>query len=134
MSALFKWKSKVRNPDSYIGQERLRVGFLFWPKKLDDQWRWLGFEEWIEEYQQWRDYVPELGSCDVVGWRAVGWDYSKERFQRQRLLAAQMWRDAGGHIRSNGGGLIHEFIVASHGSYQEYMDKAEAVIAGKPIQ
>lgn len=39
--ALFSWPAR---PRAKVGDTRVVVRFLLLPKKLDNEWRWLGFE------------------------------------------------------------------------------------------
>ncbi len=53
----------MRWPDksNRVGDVRVVQGFLFIPKCIQDEWRWL-------EYAKWREI------CDAdVGWRSVCW-------------------------------------------------------------
>lgn len=36
----------------FIGEYRYKSGFLFFPKRIKDETRWLEFAKWKEEYQQ----------------------------------------------------------------------------------
>lgn len=53
---------------------RVVVRFLLLPKKLNNEWRWLGFECIAQEFQRYRVQRPGMRAMDVVGWRDVAWD------------------------------------------------------------
>jgi hypothetical protein len=44
MTALFSWKARPPKPKRQEGQSRVVRRLLLLPKKLGDEWRWLGVE------------------------------------------------------------------------------------------
>ena len=60
-----RWPEK-RSPKD--GDRRHRRGFLFWPKCIAHEWRWLEWAEWTEEY--WHR--------SMFGWHAVAWRHLKD--------------------------------------------------------
>jgi hypothetical protein len=74
MSAIFRWKQRNPLPSPQVGDVRAVVRFLLLPKRLDGEWRWLGFECIAQEFKRYRVCPPEMRAMDVVGWRDVAWD------------------------------------------------------------
>lgn len=87
MGALFVWAKPEPKPPAKVGDRRTVSVFLLWPKCLEGQWRWLGFERVVQEYQSFWSYAPDIQPMDVVGWRAVAWGRSefKEGSQRTQV-------------------------------------------------
>lgn len=74
MSALLRWPARPAKERPSVGQRRVVVRFLLLPKKLDGEWRWLGFECIAQEFQRYWAHPPDIRSMLVVGWRDIGWD------------------------------------------------------------
>ena len=70
MAAWLRWDKPPRPTE---GDERVVSRFLFLPTRFGREVRWLGFELRAQRYEAWVEYVPEIGPCDVVGWRNKGW-------------------------------------------------------------
>jgi hypothetical protein len=51
-----RWKEKPRFNN---GDRRLRTAFLFFPKTINGETRWLETASWIEKYFMWEDF-PRL--------------------------------------------------------------------------
>jgi hypothetical protein len=69
-----RWGKKGAAKEPSIGDTRERQGFLFSPRRIDGEWRWLENAAWIEEFV--REVRP-----DVVGqmanyayWRPIKWE------------------------------------------------------------
>lgn len=58
-----RWTPKPL-PD--LGTLRVRVGFLWLPKKLNGEWRWLEYAAWSEEFVSYYEYG--------YGWEARAWE------------------------------------------------------------
>lgn len=39
----------MRRRLAHWGKERMRQGFLWWPKEIGNDWRWLEDARWVEE-------------------------------------------------------------------------------------
>ena len=77
--ANMKWKMKDPEPDPVEGQKRIQKGFLFFPKCLNREWRWLEKAIWIERCE--RKYGSDMGYLDQVldlGWRPYAWYKGRE--------------------------------------------------------
>jgi hypothetical protein len=48
-----RWKKK---PEPKIGDRRIRARFLFWPKTILGETRWLEWAKWEEEYATRLEY------------------------------------------------------------------------------
>lgn len=79
-----KWKSKYlrkkEEVEKYRGKIKIVKKFLFIPKKVSDEWRWLGFETIVYYF----DYYGLRGRWAVCSWfdiieKEVMDSYSKER-------------------------------------------------------
>lgn len=71
--ALFQWTTKPWG-GAEIGDKRRVVKFVWFPKLLGDEWRWLGWECVIQEHQAWKEYLPDCAiDITVRGWRDVEW-------------------------------------------------------------
>ena len=56
-------------PEPKREEKRERCGFLWYPKRIDREWRWLEFAAWIETYI----YVyHKVGDCGER-WVATEW-------------------------------------------------------------
>ena len=73
MSAIFRWQGRPSKDRPQVGQFRVVVRYLWLPKRLDGEWRWLGFECIAQQFQRYWSHPPEMPSMQVVGWRDVGW-------------------------------------------------------------
>jgi len=62
-----------KGPKLKIGTRRIRTGFLFFPKLIQGQWRWLEYASWEEIFKKWEAHPPDLHSITVCGWRAIKW-------------------------------------------------------------
>ena len=68
------WRSRARE----LGARRTKCRFLWWPKTIGGETRWLEHAEWE---QVWAEYLswdcgpgaPALGPITRVGWRDVKW-------------------------------------------------------------
>jgi hypothetical protein len=66
-----KRMANKKSPGPKIGDQRVVVKFLFLPKCLDGQWRWLELADIIQEYEEcsvYRDYA-----IIKTRWRDVHW-------------------------------------------------------------
>ena len=59
-----RWKSRKPREE---GTTRIVSAFLFFPKEIDDIWRWLEVATWKEEW-----YTGE-GELDVYVWLPIKW-------------------------------------------------------------
>lgn len=68
-------KCPVYNGDSMTGSQRIKSGFLYFPKCIKGKWRWLRHDKWIEMYQIFRSYYLEGGIyCHIhYKWIAIEW-------------------------------------------------------------
>jgi hypothetical protein len=96
-------------PVPKVGDRRTIKRFLLLPKKLEGEWRWLGFERIKQEFQRYWAYPPEMRAMQVVGWRAVAWDRDEEKRKiaaraakemrlRIHKRAVRLWLNDGGHV------------------------------------
>jgi len=67
-----KWTEKTFRD----GDLRTRRGFLFFPKQIGKQWRWLEFARWEERFQ-FHSYMI-AGYLPVFDWAAIRWLPSPE--------------------------------------------------------
>lgn len=51
-----RWKAKPVTPPE--GSIRVRSMFLFWPRCVDDQWRWLEFAS-VQEIYRRRQWITQ---------------------------------------------------------------------------
>ena len=68
-----KWKSlrvldRIFIDHPPYGTTRVKKRFLFLPKCIDDEWRWLEKAQYIQEYKLWTTYVGA-----VRGWKNISW-------------------------------------------------------------
>lgn len=60
-----------------VGDIRHRDGFLWLPKRIGDEWRWLEWAAWKEEFVEGFDLSPgasEFASLtECVYWRRTEW-------------------------------------------------------------
>jgi hypothetical protein len=73
MSAMFAWPERISRPSPKVGDRRTVNRLLVLPKKLQREWRWLGLEQIVQEFQRYRACPPEMKAMDVVGWRDICW-------------------------------------------------------------
>lgn len=72
MSALFRWGAAP--PESpRVGDRRAVTVFLWWPRRIRFDVRWLGWETYTEEWQRWEAHVEFMGTAMVAGWRPICW-------------------------------------------------------------
>lgn len=71
--ALLHWQEQDRWGGAKIGDIRVVTKFLWRPKTLNGERRWLGYERIVQEQTRWRDYIPEVGDVTVRGWRDMAW-------------------------------------------------------------
>jgi hypothetical protein len=75
---LFNMKWKTRRYK--IGDQRTRTAFLFIPKKIETEWRWLERAKWTEEKTQVLSDVgyaaePSGGlPCPITVWVPIRWE------------------------------------------------------------
>lgn len=74
MTCLFQWPAKAKAAGPALGDRRVRTKLVILPKKLGNEWRWLGVEPVWQEFQRYRVCPPEMPAMDVVGWRDIGWE------------------------------------------------------------
>jgi hypothetical protein len=75
-----RWKSK-RKPELY--EYRVRSGFLWFPVKLSNEWRWFEKATWSESYiATWPDIYMVLWVADDGTWRKMDWLDSQEEIDR----------------------------------------------------
>lgn len=46
-----RWSSK---PKPEIGDCRVKVAFLWLPKKINNEWRWMEWAAWEEQYDEYK--------------------------------------------------------------------------------
>lgn len=68
-----RWEARKAWGGAEIGDTRVRRKFLLLPKRLGDEWRWLGVESIVQEHSRWGTVDPTLGVITVRGWRDVAW-------------------------------------------------------------
>lgn len=57
-----------------VGDTRTVRKFLWWPKRLGNETRWLCFARWRETYKTWYSYRPMMGLSKYVPMgQVVGW-------------------------------------------------------------
>jgi len=71
--ALFQWTTKPWG-GAEIGDKRRVLKWVLLPKKLGDEWRWLGLECIEQEHMRWIAHSPAVPrGVSVRGWRDVAW-------------------------------------------------------------
>jgi hypothetical protein len=59
----------------YAGKARNRKGFLFFPKKLMGETRWLEWAHWIDVCEEINDYDPDSDTSEKkIVWRGFCWN------------------------------------------------------------
>ena len=58
-----RWISKLDK----IGDRRIKQSYLFFPKRIDDNVRWLEWATWEDRYYGWR-----------AGWAPIKWLENRE--------------------------------------------------------
>jgi hypothetical protein len=61
-------------PRPKIGDRRSICKFLFFPKLLDDEWRWLEFADIVQEYGKMMVCHVEMKPYHTLEWYDVGWE------------------------------------------------------------
>lgn len=61
---------KYLSTNPRIGQKRRKSGFLFFPKVIDGELRWLKYAAWIERYR----YRFTSFGADFYGWEPEEWE------------------------------------------------------------
>lgn len=64
-----RWKDKVKKVIE-PRTTRIRTGFLFFPKRIEKETRWLEFAIWTEEYIN----IGKLGGKIKWKWVPLGWE------------------------------------------------------------
>ncbi len=77
-----RWQSKQHHSPA-VGQQRTKSAWLWWPKCINDEYKWLETAHWIEEYVEGIDFSPGCIRCmdcisyppmpTCVYWRAKEW-------------------------------------------------------------
>jgi len=67
-----KWKRKPKNNGTNL---RRKKRFLFWPKCINDEWRWWEKAEWMEKYIS---FVSGNGS-KIKYWESDFWINKEEK-------------------------------------------------------
>lgn len=57
---------KIEQPN--IGDQRIKKGFVWFPKLIDNVWRWLEFAEWEETLILYHKHIPYHMYKDVKIW------------------------------------------------------------------
>ena len=71
--ALFRWIDKPWG-GAEIGDKRRVCKWVLLPKKLGDEWRWLGYECIEQEHTRWTQISPAFPRPTTVrGWRDMRW-------------------------------------------------------------
>lgn len=69
-----RWKAQQAEPEHKVGDTRIKTGFLFFPKCLNDEWRWLEKSSWEQKM-----CLLTAGLCwesTDWGWESTDWaDY-----------------------------------------------------------
>ena len=67
-----RWNSKPTET-AKIGETKTEWLFLFIPKLLQGQWRWMEWANVEYVYRQHIGIIPEVGTYDTVSWCAIKW-------------------------------------------------------------
>ena len=51
-----RWRREEVHPPQAAGKTESRGGFLFLPKRIGEEWRWLEWAEW-EVRAEWRGHI-----------------------------------------------------------------------------
>lgn len=71
-----RWTTKWKDPNPYLGDIRIRKGFLFFPKKIDTETRWLEYARWVEELCEVRKPgTPKRPTRYVRAWVPIRWHH-----------------------------------------------------------
>lgn len=73
MGAFLRWSAKPDAVQPQIGDRRTVTAWLFLPRKVAGQWRWLGREQIIEECMVVPCSIPAPPGIRCMGWRPVEW-------------------------------------------------------------
>jgi hypothetical protein len=68
-----RWKAGPVKPIRKVGDTRFKTGFLFFPKCLNGEWRWLESTIWIQEMYLGTAGGPEGPSYGVLRWQSTDW-------------------------------------------------------------
>lgn len=49
------------------GKHRTRTAFLWIPRLIQEEWRWL-------EKATWRERYTDIGQTDTYGWQGIEWE------------------------------------------------------------
>ncbi len=71
-----KWK---HNSPPEVGDIRNRAGFLFMPRRIGDETRWLEYAEWSEVYHKPMNYPGHVVLAQWVGSRWMDEKYPRPR-------------------------------------------------------
>ena len=61
-----RWKEK---PEPQWHDSRIKEHFLFFPKKIENEWRWLERAKYKQSYE----YIPGHGDFPPLGWIDKEW-------------------------------------------------------------
>ena len=67
-----KWKAITRQKYDE-GYERIKTRFLFFPKRVNDEWRWLEKASWMQSYEYLYTDVQGEESKDVYRFIDLCW-------------------------------------------------------------
>jgi len=74
MTAIFRWPKGKPWGGAEIGDKRTVWRLLVLPKCLGDEWRWLGWEQVVQEQRSWMAISPRSPrQFPVRGWRDHSW-------------------------------------------------------------
>ena len=68
-----RWKAGPVKPERKVGDTRFKTGFLFFPKCLNGEWRWLESTIWIQETYLGTGLCADGPCMDVLRWRSTDW-------------------------------------------------------------
>lgn len=65
-------------PVPALGETRVRTRFLWWPKELGGEWRWLERASWVQLRVQVTSLTPGGGSNKIAVWADRHWAAPEE--------------------------------------------------------
>lgn len=66
-----RWFERPAKRSPKVGDLRSRSGYLFFPKKIQGQWRWLEQASWTERYSL--DWVSSFSGTHYYKWKSIAW-------------------------------------------------------------
>lgn len=72
MGSLFTWAVCPKHQPR-VGDVREITRLILLPKKLCNEWRWLGRERIVQHFREWTEMDPEGYPLQGSGWVDVRW-------------------------------------------------------------